>query len=150
MGLLVSLALSCGMTIGEITGTFTPPHPGPHDSPIPPEDFLKGSGAYPPQGTDHLGSPQTRGGYPLPNYDYQPIPFDYPQLPERSNSALRLPDMSQGPTLPPAEESTWHPWCLKCNNTNFKGDRGDRGLPGDHSTHILRCFLFFSDTLFLE
>ncbi|KAL6468288.1 hypothetical protein MHYP_G00239650 [Metynnis hypsauchen] len=160
VGILASLTLSLGMLIGERgnIGTFPPPPPGSRDSPIPPEEMLKGSGGYPPQNTDHFpgydnyplangGSPQTREGYPMPYYDYQMPPMPIPSdkgptvlraLPGTNTTAADAPDLAycnmilEAPIPPTADQVPWFCTCTLCKGGSKgpKGDRGDRGLPG--------------------
>lgn len=149
LGLLASSALSKGMFINNKTdhGNFTPPPPGSRDRPIPPEYW--GTGVYPPLPENHLpehdynktdyGPPQIRAGE-----NYPMLPKGYPFPPDsgansQGSRMFDMPDLTycnmilEAPVPPTADQVPWFCTCSLCKGASGgpKGERGDRGLPGN-------------------
>lgn len=113
------------------------------------------------------GPPQIRTGFqmpyemptamPAPTDNYPMLPKGYPLPPDgyplpqnsRAHSSMRLsvPDLTycdmilEAPVPPTADQVPWFCTCTLCKGSwqSQKGDKGDRGLPGNY-----RVYLFLS------
>lgn len=166
LGLLASSALSKGMFINNKTdtGNFTPPPPGSHDRPIPPEYW--GSGGYAPLPDHDLlqydrnmtdgGPPQIRSGFQMPfeipNGMSAPTE-NYPMPPNiggnsQGSRMFNMPDLTycnmilEAPVPPTVDQVPWFCTCALCKgaSSTTKGERGDRGLPGNYAVYIFLQF----------
>lgn len=91
--------------------------------------------------------PVPKENYPLPLKGYPLPPDNYPLPPESRSSAFfrsGTPDLTycemvlEAPVPPSADQVPWFCTCSLCKEywQCQKGERGDRGLPGNHAVHI--------------
>lgn len=127
------------------TGGY-PPLP---DNQLPKHDYSMMDGGPQQIRTGFLMPYEIPNGMPVPTENYPMLPKGYPLPPNsgvnsQGSRMFDMPDLTycnmilEAPVPPTADQVPWFCTCTLCKGTNSapKGERGDRGLPGNYAVYI--------------
>lgn len=123
-----------------------PPLPDNH---LPPYDHNMTDGGPPQIRTGLLMPYEMPNGMPVPTDNYPMLPKGYPLPPNTGGNSqgsrtFNVPDLTfcnmilEAPVPPTADQVPWFCTCTLCKSPSDgpKGERGDRGLPGNYAVYI--------------
>lgn len=127
------------------TGGY-PPLPDNH---MPQHDYNITDGGPPQIRSGILMPYEMPNGMPVPTEKYPMLPKGYPLPPNSGDNSkgsrmFDIPDLTycnmilEAPVPPTADEVPWFCTCSLCRGASGapEGERGDRGLPGNHAVYI--------------